>query len=42
MELRDGGELLVVDGCWGVLDGTSEEVQGVDNAVALGHCVLVR
>ena len=32
--------LLVVDGGWGVLDRTREEVQGVDDAVALGYCGL--
>ena len=30
----------MVDGGWGVLDRTREEVQGVDDAVVLGHCGL--
>ena len=32
--------MLVVDGGWGVLDRTREEVQGVDDVAALGHCGL--
>ena len=30
----------MVDGGWGVLDCAREEVQGVDDAVALGYCGL--
>ena len=39
-EFRDGGELLVMDGGWSVLDCAREEVQGVDDAVPLYHCGL--
>ena len=39
-EFQDGGELLVVDGGWGVLDCAREEVQGLNDTVPLGHCGL--
>jgi hypothetical protein len=39
-ELADSIEMCVVDGCWGVCDGAGEKVQGVDDVVVLGHCLL--
>ena len=39
-KFQDRGELLVVDCGWGVFDHTREEVQGVDDMVALGYCGL--
>ena len=39
-EFQDDGELLVVNGGWGVFGGTQVEAQGVCDAVPRGRCGL--